>query len=148
MIEKTTRVASTLREYALLDVQSQSPCGQCRVAGHCGTSVLQRWFGRRDKPVRVRNHLGLKAGEQAVIGIRESELVEASFLAYLLPVITLVLAASTGAAWGFGDGVVALCSFCGLGAGLYISNYLATRTKVGRCQAVLLRKVTELEQAE
>lgn len=142
MIEKTTRVAATLREYALLEVQSQSPCGQCRVAGHCGTSVLRRWFGRRDKPIRVRNHLGLKAGEQAVIGIRESGLLEASFLVYLLPVITMALAASTGAARGSGDGVVALCSIFGLGAGLYVSNYIASRTRGKRCQAVLLRKVT------
>ena len=141
MIEKTTRVVAILREYVLLEVQSQASCDQCSVAGHCGTSVLLHWFGRQGEQIRIRNHLGLKAGEQAVIGIREYELVGASLLAYLMPVITMMLAASTGAVLEFGDGGVALSSLCGLGVGLYASNYIVTHTKDEPYQAVLLRKV-------
>jgi len=145
MIEERGQVVAVDGDFIVVQMQPRSSCSSCHVGSNCGTSVLARWFGQRTNRVRVRNTLGLQEGQGAVIGIHESVLLKASLLAYLMPMMAMVMAAMLAAQVGAGDGVVALSSMAGLVVGLLLLQRRGMASKRDAYQAELLRQ--EMHQA-
>ncbi|MGD8914229.1 MAG: SoxR reducing system RseC family protein [Candidatus Thiodiazotropha sp.] len=131
MIEEPAIVISTDDRYAIVETQQRPACGTCTSAGNCSTSVLSALFKRRHNRLRVSNPIHAKAGEQVVIGLEENALLKVSFLAYLLPLICMILVAillqavTTYFNWQIGELPQVLGGLLGLIGGFYLLRLLA-----------------------
>jgi sigma-E factor negative regulatory protein RseC len=143
MIEESGQVVAVEGDFIWVQTRPRSSCSACHVGSDCGTSTLARWFGQRSNRVRVRNTLNLQEGQGAVIGIHESALLKASLIAYLMPMLSMVVSAMMAAAQGAGDGVVALYSLLGLGLGLLILQRLGNGQLRRAYQATLVRQASD-----
>jgi sigma-E factor negative regulatory protein RseC len=103
MVEEHGVVVEVSDHYAWVKTQRQSSCGQCGASKGCGTASLAQVLGQKYNEIRVVNHLNVKVGDQVVIGLEEQALVRSSLLLYLLPLLTMFIAAVAlellGQAW-------------------------------------------------
>lgn len=98
MIEERAVVAETGRGYAWLDIQRRTACGGCEAGGGCGTATLAKlWSGKRLR-VRALSELSLQPGDEVVVGMADGVLLRGALLAYLLPVVLLLVGALLGQA--------------------------------------------------
>lgn len=147
MIEERGRVTAVGRGLAEVECERRSACGSCSVNGACGTSLLERFFGRKPRILSVRNPIGAKPGETVVVGISEGALLQAAFMAYLLPLVTM-LGAAAGSAWladellpAWSEGLSLLGALVGLVVGLCWAGGLGARHSGDtRFEAVILRR--------
>jgi sigma-E factor negative regulatory protein RseC len=93
MIEETAMVMRVEGEYAFVETQKRAACGSCQSQGSCSTTVLAGLFKRHYNHLKVENTVLAKPGEQVVIGLQEQALIKLSILAYLLPLLSMILAA-------------------------------------------------------
>ncbi len=68
--------------------------------GACGTSLLERFFGRKRLLLTARNPIGAQPGDEVVFGVSEDTLLKASFAAYLIPLLALIAGGIAGGALG------------------------------------------------
>jgi hypothetical protein len=88
----------------------------------------------------VTDGIGVEVGDRVVIGIADSALNRASVLAYLLPLVALMLAAFAAQTAGAADGFVALAGILGLALGLWSTGRLTGGASTGeRFRPVILR---------
>lgn len=93
MIEEPATVISAEDGYALVETHQRPACGACASAGSCSTSILSGLFKRRHNRLKVSNPIHAKPGEQVIIGLREEALLKISFMAYLFPLMCMILMA-------------------------------------------------------
>lgn len=96
MIEATARVIACEGDLAQVQAERQSTCGGCTARSGCGTSLLDRVFGRKAVLMVARNPLQAQPGERVVVGVKEKGLVQASLMLYALPLLSLILFAVVG----------------------------------------------------
>ncbi len=139
MIETQARVVAVESGYAWVESERRSGCSQCTSSGSCGVSSLDKLFGARSQRMRLANPLGVRSGEDVVIGLSEKRLVAAAAAAYLLPLFAMIGAALLSDYYGQGQGVLALSSLVGLMAGLWlVKRRSGYRTALARFQPVIL----------
>lgn len=143
MLEETGRVIAIEGAYAVIETQQRSACGHCNVGDSCGTSVLAGLFSKRRNKVRLLNHLNLSVGEGAIIGINESVLLSTAVLAYLLPLLLMIMFAVITNLLGFGDAVSFVFSMLGLFAGMQLTNRIMGNKDYQSREIVLLRNANE-----
>ncbi|HED15200.1 MAG TPA: Fis family transcriptional regulator [Gammaproteobacteria bacterium] len=144
MIEENAHVVQTDSGIAWVEAQRESACGACKVRGGCGTSVLASVMGKRRNQVRALDPVGVKPGDNVLIGLRERALVRASFTMYLLPLAGLFVGAlmgqqldSQGEAWTI------LFGLLGLLAGFGLVNLFYRRIRNNPVyQAVILKRIS------
>ena len=90
MIEEPGTVISIDGPYAEVRTERRSVCGGCAANGACGTSLIERFFGRRSIHVRALNRPQAAVGERVLVGISEQGLLLASAAVYLVPMVGLV----------------------------------------------------------
>jgi sigma-E factor negative regulatory protein RseC len=146
MIEETARVVSVDREFALVETEQRASCGSCQSQSSCGTSLLAGLFKRRHNQLKVLNPVYAKPGEQVIIGLQEQALLKISVLAYLLPLLTMILGATlTQGLAGYlilstGELPQVVGGLLGLIGGLYTLKTLAQKRRHDPgYQAVILR---------
>jgi sigma-E factor negative regulatory protein RseC len=147
MIEETGVVLAVRGPLAEVVSQRRGACGACSVNGACGTSLLERFFGRKQLILTVRNPVEAKPGDPVVVGIPEDALLQASAAAYLVPLLTMLAGGIGGAhvagllAPGLIDGLSVLGGGVGMGTGLWwLSRFSRSRGRDDRYQAVILRR--------
>lgn len=97
-------------------------CGRCHEAGGCGAGST----GSGGKRIyRLPNDIGVRAGDEVMLVVPDGALLKASLLAYLLPVISLIVAAAIGAALSERAAVIGVCT--GLAIGLALVRYGQSR---------------------
>lgn len=96
MIEEIVTVIANEGKLAVVEAQRQSTCGSCDAKSSCGTSVLAKAFGSKTSRIRVNNPIGAAPGERVVIGVEDDALPKASFLFYIVPLMTLFLGSLLG----------------------------------------------------
>lgn len=96
VIEETARVITCHGGLAKVQADRRSACGRCSAQGGCGTSLLDRVFGRKAVLMVARNPLRVQPGERVILGIEEKGLVQASLTLYALPLLGLILFAVLG----------------------------------------------------
>jgi sigma-E factor negative regulatory protein RseC len=89
MIRETGTVVETADGAALVLVERSAACHGCAAQGVCHTLG-----GGSDARVTVRNDLDARAGDVVELSIKESSLVGASFIVYMVPVAGLFAVAA------------------------------------------------------
>jgi len=149
MIEETGRVISVQGDLAEVEGQPRSSCGGCTVKGTCGTSLLARYFGPKRLLLRAHNPIGARPGERVVIGLSEGSLLEASILAYLLPLLAMIGGAMTSAlvaerlAPAYTQILSAVTGLGGLAAALaWLVGFIRARSLDERYRPRILRRLS------
>ena len=142
MIKETGRVVAVDGDSIWVEITPRSACSSCNIGAGCGTSVLARWFGRHSNCIRVPNRYALQQNDTALIGISDQALLKAALLAYMLPVLGMVVAAMLAAGAGAADSTAGLCSIIGLAAGLWLVRKVSQREEL-QPQAQLLRQTPQ-----
>lgn len=142
MIEEQARVLVVGNGFALVETSSRSACGSCSSSSGCGTSLVAKLFGERSNRLHVSDAIGVAVGDLVVIGISDGTLIRASLLAYLWPLIALMLAALLAQSAGASEGLGALVGILGLCVGFWTTRRV-TGGEAGRVhyRPVLLRRV-------
>ena len=96
MIEEQARVNRVHGNIAEIVVEKQSACGSCSASSGCGTSLLSRWFSRRQLTLSLPNIVDAKSGDTVMLGMDESLLQRSSLMLYALPLGGLLFGAIAG----------------------------------------------------
>jgi sigma-E factor negative regulatory protein RseC len=147
VIEETGLVTAVSGDLAEVECERRSACGSCSANGACGTSLLERVFGRRQQILAVSNPVGAVLGDRVIVGIPEAAMLEAAFAAYLVPLVAM-MAGGVCAEWlaghllpGWADGISVLGGLLGLAAGIWwLAGFSNRRRSDERYRAVILRR--------
>ncbi len=126
MIEESGKVIAVTADGVLVETVRQSACNSCRAAKGCGQKLLasvgqgQRFEVLADNP----RNLILQAGDQVVLGLAEGAFLKASALAYLLPLVVMIVAAVVAELSGQPEAVVAVAGLLGLALGFGCLKWL------------------------
>lgn len=149
MIEERGIVRAVSQGLAEVECERRTACGSCSVKSGCGTSLLERFFGRRRGLLTAQDTLSVQPGDRVIVGVREEELLKAAVAAYLTPLLVMILGAVAGQwvgelllpAWA--DGLSLLGGLAGLAVGLRFLALRFARPEPGAgLQAVILRRET------
>jgi sigma-E factor negative regulatory protein RseC len=151
MIEESATVLACDEDFAFVETQVQAACGACQAQSGCSTSVLSGLFKRRNNRLKVLNPIQAKPGQRVIIGIQEQALVSVSLVAYLLPLLSLILGAvgiqeaTEYWQWQGGELGSILGGLSGLIIGLYLVRSFSYRHQHDQSyQAVILRQVPDI----
>jgi len=147
MIEEEGQVVTVSGVLAEVACERRSACGGCSVSGACGTSLLERYLGRRPLALQAANRIGARPGDRVVVGIPDATLPQAAFVAYLIPLLVMLLG-GLGGEWladltrvTWSQGLILLGGMLGLGLGFRWSAHYSQRlAQDPRYQAVILRR--------
>lgn len=138
MIEQPARVLGILPASAsqpaqlCIEVRRQSACGGCTHAAGCGTAVLAGLFGARAQRLQLplpASSEPLLPGDEIQLGIAPRALLGSAMLAYVLPVLLMLLGAGLGQHLA-GEVLSVLLAALGLASGLMLGRWLVTETTV------------------
>lgn len=93
MIQEQAQVSSVNGEYAWIQKARVSSCSGCQSEDHCGTSAISKVVGKRYVQVKALNTANAQVGDSVLVELPESTLLSLSFLAYLMPLVLLMLGA-------------------------------------------------------
>jgi sigma-E factor negative regulatory protein RseC len=133
MIEQTALVASVEGGYAwVIPQKSSTSCGKCVSNTNCVSDNLINKNPKNQAKMRVLNPLHARQGDQVVIGVRSEALILYSVLAYLLPLVSLIIFAALGkelftALHLMPEIGAILCGFVGLIGSLRLINLWSAR---------------------
>ena len=137
MIEQPARVLEVLPatssqpERLRIEVARRSACGGCAHASGCGTAALAGLFGERALRLELPMPEATKPpgpGDDIQLGIAPQALLGAAALAYVLPVLLMLLGAGFGEHLA-GDALSVPLAALGLGAGLALGGLLIRARK-------------------
>lgn len=147
MIEETATIVKCSGDYAWIETERKTACGQCAVNKACGTSVLSSMFGKKTSQMQAINKVHAAEGDAVVVGLQESALILASFIVYLLPIVSLIIFAMIGKVlaqqWLLPVEVMSI-AFAIVGlllAGFWVRLYSKRIKSSPRYQPVILRKL-------
>ena len=137
MLQETGKVVAVDDDGLWLETLKTSVCGQCAAKAGCGQQLLAKASASNMTFIKAlfsEGHKGLlhsesgkdwHVGDMAVIEIDENVLVKATLLAYLLPLVTMLLVAGFFDFIYGGDVVVACAAVVGLLLGGCVVHWLA-----------------------
>lgn len=129
MVIENGRVVSVRGDSLWVETVQRSTCGSCEAEAGCGQGLMARFFlGSRFLPVFLegRDPARYQPGDAVTIGIPEGVIVLTSLLAYMLPLVTLVVGASLGH-WIAGELLSVAGALLGLAAGFATARWVSRR---------------------
>lgn len=140
MLEARGRVVAIEDGMAWVESPRQSACGSCASKGHCGTGLLgDALMGGKVSRMAVRDTLGVRVGDEVILGLPEEGVVRASLLLYGLP-----LAGFVGGMALFqpaGEGWSLLAGGLGLVGGLLLLGPLGRRAAGRQAEPRILARI-------
>jgi sigma-E factor negative regulatory protein RseC len=148
MVEQQARVITVEGDQLVLEAETQSSCQACEVKSGCGTSVLSKWVGKKFTRFHAQNTVDASVGDQVVVGLSETALVQGSLAIYFLPLLGMICFALVAdvliSPGGSHDLMVALSAFAGFGVALVLCRaYLANDRLKDDLTPVVLRKIID-----
>lgn len=147
MIEETATVVKCEGEFAWVEAQRQTTCGNCAANKGCGTSVLAKVIGKKVSRMKAINQAQARVGDTVIVGMKEAALVKGSLAVYMIPLVFMLLFAVTGKvvaaqmAWQT-ELVVILFAILGLlTAGLWLKGFTRRIEHDNEYQPVVLRRL-------
>lgn len=148
MLTETGRILAKDTHYIWVETIKKSTCGTCAAEKGCGQSLLAKiGLGKRRHtaiPLALAGDQSLIAslvvGDDVTLSIEDNAVVTASMIAYLLPLMTMLLFALLGQYLSFSEPVLIGLSAIGLGLGfLCVRLHAMFRSH----QATYLPKITK-----
>ncbi len=100
MIEEIAEVKTVGQGYAEILPSTSGGCSSCSSNSSCSSAsdTFNFFTGSKAEPhtIRVPNPVYAKPGDKVVVGVRANTVLKGSLLAYLLPLITLLIFAMLG----------------------------------------------------
>lgn len=93
MIEELATVAEVKDGKIWLETEIKSTCSSCVQSNSCGTSVIAKAFSGKKNLIGLDFDGHAKIGQQVLLAIEESAVLNASILVYLVPTIILLISA-------------------------------------------------------
>lgn len=123
MITESGKVVALAGNTAWVQTIRHSACQSCSARSSCGQRVLAAASGGRANQVQVLNTLSVSVGDHVTLGIARQALLQASLLAYGLPLVLMVAASMVAnqAAPGSDDIAIAAAGLS-LGAGFILAR--------------------------
>lgn len=103
---RKTGIVKKAGEQAEVAVIRESACGENCANCKAGCTPSET-------VIFAENQLGAEVGDKVVLEMQDKNALKAAFIAYIIPLIALIVASCVVSSFGYGDGMVALC---GLGA--------------------------------
>ena len=128
-MEATARVVSVVGPRARVTCEERAACSACGSGGRCAL----RWFASSGRasleiPARADDRVPLQPGDTVVLSIGDGELLRAAALAYLPPLLGLLVGALAARGLAGAGEVAALgAALAGATAGWWLSRGLARR---------------------
>lgn len=143
MLEETGEVLSIGGEGVRVQTIRQSSCSSCSAAKGCGQKLLASVGQGQRFEVLAENslELNLRTGDQVILGLAESALLQASMLAYMLPLLALAAFAGVAQWLGATEHLVIITGIVGLGAGLLLTKWRVSSAASEQYQPQILRVV-------
>lgn len=113
----------------IVETQAISACSHCSSTA-CASSILSALFENRRNRLTVADSMNPRQGQQVSIGIEDDVLVKASIIAYLLPLIIMLVMIACVRALGSGEIVQVATGMAGLASGLLLMHYLTTSNRL------------------
>ncbi|MBF0381362.1 MAG: SoxR reducing system RseC family protein [Magnetococcales bacterium] len=88
MLREEVLVVAVDGQYATVSSQRKSACGSCHAESSC--NVLSGGKTKQDTQIRAMNPVGALVGQRVLLEISEQQFLKASFLVYVLPVVSLL----------------------------------------------------------
>lgn len=135
MLEESGRVVSVDPDGVWVETVKQSACGGCSARNGCGQALLASVGDGKRSVICVDNpqSLCVKENDQVVIGVAEQAFMHMSVLMYLVPLITLFIAAVLAGLLALSEPGVIGVSVLGFVAGLLLVRYVS-RTLLTSCR--------------
>ena len=128
MIEQEVQVIAIEDGRLLVEAERQSSCQSCAVKSGCGTSVLAKWFDRKNLRFYVKNTTDAAVGDRIMVGLQESALTQGALMVYMLPLLVMIGVALLVDNWLLADFywrdlIIAGSALVGLLVSLFASRY-------------------------
>ena len=123
MVEEHGIVTAIDNDGVWVETHRQSVCGQCSANKGCGHQLLNKIQSSRlatMTSIKAQSQLSLRVGDSVVIGIPENTLIKGSLLAYLLPLVFMLLICWLLTWQGYQESTIILFGFFSL----FLSFYL------------------------
>lgn len=148
MIEESGRVVAVEDGAVWVESIRQTACASCAARKGCGQSALAKLGQQHKNHVRALNAFHLKVGDNVVIGVPEDVVMKGTVVAYMMPLVMMLVAAITADSFSLGDLWVSLAGVAGLALGFLLVHihFLKVR-KDKRYYPVVLRPASEQESS-
>lgn len=90
MIEETGRVIAVKGNDVWVETIRASSCSGCSVRSGCGQGLLARVKDGSRSHIQLHTELKLAVDDEIILGLPEQAFIKSSFLAYGLPMLTLI----------------------------------------------------------
>ena len=138
--EETAIVSEVEGDFVLLKTQNNGSCGNCSSKSGCG-NISSIFSFKPRSALKISNTLQLKEGDSVVVAMSPSNLLLATILMYLMPLLLLFLFSIVAKSiWGENASIAA--GLAGLGVGLlWVKKYTQQSNVSDMFQPKLVRKV-------
>ena len=147
MLETRATIVQIHDGRAMVNANQVSGCEQCNGQG-CGSSKVAQLFCSKPRYFEVDNPIAAQPGDEVIVSVADGAVLRGIGLAYLLPIISMVLGAGL-ASWlsgttENGDLYVAGGGVLGLVIGFWTSHRLAMRLSRSQNRPFVARRWVEI----
>jgi len=154
MIEEYAIVTERVDDFALIEIERRTACGLCGQKRGCGNATWGKLLGHKSQTIRAKNEIGAKVGDSVVVGIDERALLSTVFYLYIVPLLSMLIAAVLADITFDNEFYVILAAASGLVlAFLWVKGHLrgygdASHAYSSQYQAVILRQADDASSCE
>ena len=96
MIEEQARVVAIDNDNITVTSNIKSACSGCQQVDNCGSGQVAKAFPQKKLSLTLTSSLPLKLGDNVMLGLNESALLQSAWQVYLWPLMGLLLASWFG----------------------------------------------------
>lgn len=144
MLTEVGRVVAKENDTVWVQTQSKTGCSSCQVNTVCGSGIVSKAFSHKVFITPLKNRLNANIDDEVEVGIPEDLVVRASFMVYLVPLISMIIALLVWQFWLANPSELSsiLAAVVGLAIGFVITHfYSKSAAQKGQTEPVLLRIV-------
>jgi sigma-E factor negative regulatory protein RseC len=96
MIEEQATVVAIEDNKVTVTSTIKSACGGCQQVDNCGSGQVAKAFPQKKLTLTVQSSMALELGDNVVLGLNESALLQSAWQVYLWPLLGLLVASWFG----------------------------------------------------
>ena len=132
MIIETGRIVAIENTGVWVETIQKTACGSCKAERGCGQRLMNKWDGHTAYVwvlLEGRSPVNYQPGDEIQIGIPEDVIAKSSLIAYVIPVLALVITTSIAHAQFANEAITIISGFAGLLSGGLIVRWHSWRNR-------------------